>query len=296
MKRSLNPFSDALANVAQRFRRNAKVEKSTTAKNPIGLLMICDEQDMLEEALRNHSIFCDFIFVLDGTTGEGQKESERICRNCPSVAGYWADAETGYPQPVKDGARKFLHEKARERFGVDNWYVVLHGDEIWGDDPRVIIEKAGQAKEGIAVLLYHFFPHTSQQQSWDYKPGKSSIEECATYYMLPGIREERLFLDTGANHYSENWHSKVIPVGLKREETKYVVKQYNYRTPEQAHRRSVQREESNWQRNHYQHLLENADNFFIDTLASKEHVWAAMVPVGEGEVANTKTRPLPVLR
>jgi hypothetical protein len=261
----------------------------------IGLLMIRHEADMLAEALTNHSRFCDAIFVLDGTEGPEQSVSEEICRSFNSVKEYWTDAQTGYPFPLRDGARRFLLERSRARDGNGNWHAVLHGDEIWSTDPRLVLNDRPEGKDGIGVYLYHFFPHVSQSKNWSYVPYTGSIEACARYYMLPGIIEERLFLDSGACHYEAGRHSKVIPVGLEKWQSEIAVKQYNYRTPEQAHRRALSRRDSLWQSNHYQHLVDSAEAFFIETLASDVHKWASQVPLSKGDVTNIDIAPLPIL-
>lgn len=75
-----------------------------------------------------------------------------------------------------------------------------------------------------------------------------------------------------------------------------VVKQYNYRSPTQAHRRAIQRRDDQGQINHYQHLINNSNSFFTESLAADHRLWAARVPVGEGEATKTEVRPLPILR
>lgn len=262
----------------------------------IGLMMIKDEKDMLAEALHNHTVFCDAIYVLDGTDGPIQVESEEICRSFPQVKGYWRDADSGIDLPLRDGARGFLLERARAECGLGHWYAVLHGDEIWAEDPRDLAgEHPGEAK-AYSVKLYHFFPHVSQRDSWDYVPYESSIEACATHFMLPGIPEHRLFFDTGAYDFDIDRHSRVIPMGIDAFDSDLGVKQYNYRTPHQAHARANTRRDDLWQKNHYQHLLDGTDNFFVETLANDTQKWAAAVPIGEGTATNTNLTPLPHLQ
>lgn len=262
----------------------------------IGILMIRDEQDVLEEALQNHTKFCDVIFVLDGTDGENKRISEEICRSFSKVHGYWTDDDTGYAKPLRDGARQFLLERARGKFGANNWYVILHGDEIWGQDPRYFVDSKPSEMDGISVDLYHFFPHDSERNSWDFKEGISSIETISKWYMSPPITEHRLFYDSGEKNFTISRHSRVIPDEVQLYHSGIVVKQYNYRSPQQAHKRAMQRRDSRWQYNHYQHLLDGPDSFFIETLVSDNYQWAAMVPIGDGEAKNVVNHPLPSLR
>lgn len=262
----------------------------------IGLLLIRDEQDMLDEALRNHTLFCDMILVLDGTEGAGQVQSEAICRSFRQVREYWRDAETGYELPLRDGARQFLLDRARAMFGQPNWYVVLHGDELWGRDPRPLLAHEPKECAGISVDLYHFFPHVSERATWNFGAGSTSIEALSRWYMMPPIVEQRLFADTGSSDYAVDQHSRTIPDGIGVRHENLAVKQYNYRTPMQAHQRALQRRDAQWQENHYQHLIPGPDNFFVETLARKEGRWAAMIPAGEGIATNIEENPLPSLR
>jgi len=257
--------------------------------------MIRNEQDMLEEALQNHIKFCDAIFVLDGTEGEGGRISEEICRSFSKVYGYWADRDTGYARPLRDGARQFLLEKAREKLGSNNWVAILHGDEIWGQNPRLYLNLNPPEPEGLSVDLYHFFPHVSERNSWDFREGVTLIETMSKWYMYPPIIEHRLFYDSGNKNFDVNRHSKVLPEDISDSHSDIIVKQYNYRSPQQAYRRAVQRRDCRWQYNHYQHLLDGPKGFFVETLACDSHQWAAMVPVGEGEARNLANHPLPSL-
>lgn len=258
--------------------------------------MIKDETEMLAEALRNHTVFCDAIYVLDGTEGLLREQSEAICRSFPQIKGYWRDADTGIAPPLRDGARGFLLKRARAEQGIGHWYAVLHGDEIWAEDPRQVICDRPEGAQGCSIKLYHFFPHVSQRNTWDYVPYETSIEACATHFMLPGITEHRLFFDSGTHDYDITHHSLVIPTKLEVFDTDLVVKQYNYRTPHQAHTRAVTRRDDLWQTNHYQHLINGTDNFFIETLANDTHKWAGIVPIGEGVATSTTENRLPNLQ
>jgi len=260
-------------------------------RSVIGLLMIRDEDDMLVEALSNHSRFCSAIFVLDGSEGEVQRRTEKICAACPEVQEYWRDTETKLPLPLRDGARQFLLERARQSYGRGNWYAVLHGDELWSEDPRTHLDDVPDNCDAMAIRLYHFFPHTSERSTWDYAPGHS-IEQLATWYMEPPVCENRIFWDSGHGDYQATRHSRTIPMGLKVWQSECVVKQYNYRTPGQATARAQQRKRDQWQERHYQHLLAGEDYFFRDTLEQETGRWASSVPEGTGRAVDSRKRPL----
>jgi hypothetical protein len=252
----------------------------------IGLMLIKDEQDMLAETLRNHTRFCNHIFVLDGTIGDGQAESEAICRSFPQVEDYRRDTDVGVRQ-ARDGIRQHLLSRARERYGTGQWYALLHGDEIWASDPRP--EIATHADTGLQVQFYHFFPHASQAGAWDMT---LSVEARHSWYMLPWTPEARLFQDTGRD-FDVDQHSRTLPRGMRTVQTSLVVKSYNYRSPAQAHCRAVSRARHHWQTNHYTHLIHSSDRFFVDSLAQDGMKWSGWSKPGEGLATNLDENPLP---
>jgi len=262
-------------------------------QNIIGLMMIRDEQDMLVEALKNHSCFCSAILVLDGSCGQSQTITRDICNQHPSIIEYWHDDDTGYDQPLRDGGRQFLLERAREIFGLNQWYAVLHGDELWAKDPRAFL-CIPEEPYGVETQLYHFFPHTTERKTWAF-PGNGSIESTARWYMMPPGKEHRLFFDSGKHDYVVDQHSTTIPPDITRITLPIPIKQYNYRTPEQSHKRANDRKQSNWQKNHYQHLLNGPEGFFVDSLAVCGHKWLGWIPAGQGQVTNITANPLPTL-
>jgi hypothetical protein len=259
----------------------------------IGLMMIRDEQDMLAEALNNHSMFCRAIFVLDGSRGRARAETKRILGDFSVVAGYWHDDDTGYEQPLRDGARQYLLERSRESHGLNNWYAVLHGDELWCRDPRELLHIPDEAC-GVLTQLYHFFPHKSERDTWSY-PGSGSIEKSSRWYMMPPGKERRLFYDTGTHNYVPEQHRTTVPPNLPELTLPIPIKQYNYRTPGQAHHRAANRKATGWQENHYHHLVNDAQKFFVDTLATKDKRWLQAIPEGQGQITNTTANPFPVL-
>ena len=210
--------------------------------NLIGLMMIRNEHDVLAEALRNHSCFCRAIYVLDGSRGEAQIATREICERFPKVEGYWHDDETGYEQPLRDGARQLLLERAREAHGLNNWFALLHGDELWGEDPRPKLEIPDRPC-AVLTQLYHFFPHSSDRDSWSF-PGNGAIEATARWYMMPPGKEHRLFFDTGEHNYEVTQHSRTIPPGIPETTLPIAIKHYSYRTPEQAYQRARERKDS----------------------------------------------------
>ncbi len=230
--------------------------------------MIRNENDMLMETLNNLTRIYNRIFVLDGTEPDEEfRVGKAIMDKFQEVKLILRDADTPGPFPIKDGARQYLLEKVRERYGVNNWIGVLHGDELYSRDPRPIIQKINPWQTPVVqVRLCHFFLHTNDQKNWE-QLSSLPVEKRVTHYMWPGTPEDRLFFDKGSN-YDPAWHSLVVPYEWGRGRIlldDFIIKQYNYRLPEQALHRASQRITSQWQKNHYEHI-KNENLIFVDSL------------------------------
>ena len=92
----------------------------------------------------------------------------------------------------------------------------------------------------VLTQLYHFFPHSSERDSWSF-PASGSIEATARWYMMPPGKEHRLFFDTGEHNYDIGLHSQTIPPGLPEITLPMAIKHYSYRSPDQAHHRARER-------------------------------------------------------
>ena len=73
---------------------------------------------------------------------------------------------------------------------------------------------------------------------------------------------------SGTEDYLPERHSLVVPYNAhfnRADVSDFIIKQYNYRSPKQMHKRARQRISSKWQSNHYQHIVREK-LFFIESL------------------------------
>jgi len=240
-----------------------------SSKRLIGIMMIKNENDMLRETLNNLTKIYDRIFILDGTEPEEEfYKGNKILNEFEEVKLVLRDSETKGPFPLRDGARKYLLERVREDYGKNNWIGVLHGDELYTKDPRLLLKNVNPKKAPvIKIRLCHFFLHSDDEMNWG-KLKNYPVEKRVTHYMWPGTPEDRLFYDNGKINYDPKKHKLVVPYGhhVKRiMMDDFIIKQYNYRNPEQMELRAKQRIESTWQNNHYGHIY-NDKKYFVDSL------------------------------
>jgi len=170
--------------------------------------MTRNEDDILEEVMTHNKKFFDKILVVDGSTDK----SEEIIRSFDNVVYFLKDHDVFPKRRAWDGIRQFILEKAQELYGTEGWFTLLHGDEIFVDDPNQIALRAENV--GADKVNWHsldFFLHTSQKdQAFD---SKESIQKQFLYYQ-PGSLEIRQFRNKQGIFYNLNQRSNVVPYGI----------------------------------------------------------------------------------
>lgn len=169
----------------------------------IGLLLIRDENDILADILDLNSQWVDCFYALDGS--EDWQTARGICTASGKCAGYWRDIECPYPAPPVDGWRQFLYARATEDHGFDHWFLLLHGDELWINDPADAVVRVPDA-DGFEFRLPFAIPRT-----WDY--GRAAFDQLREF-VFPGWPEFRLFLGSPGVYYHPEQHFNTRPQGL----------------------------------------------------------------------------------
>jgi hypothetical protein len=233
-------------------------------RRQVGILIMKDENDILNEYLTKITQYYDKILVLDGSNDD---EGEKICAQFPEVIFYEKDKNVIKDKINDSTTRGFLWQKAKELVDNKLWVGVLHPDEFPSNNPLEMLEQL--PNEGFDVVMIqneHFFLHKSQKDTWDFKPG-DLIEPKMKYYMAPGHPEYRYFR-FNKNFVYGNMHSTTVPMNVNGviHVPTFSHKQFTYRTLEQAKKRAKTRWDSGWQMNDYLLVLETGDMFF-DTLA-----------------------------
>lgn len=175
----------------------------------IGIMMTRNEADVIDEVMTELKKYFTQILVLDGSS-DGTDE---IIRSYDNVKYFIKDSELPYEGRVKDGARQFLLSKAQEMFGYDGWFTILHGDEIFYDNPNKIIELAeSQKAERVNWQPMNFYLHESDKHR-DLLSIKS-VQERVLWYSPAQFLEIRQFKNKKGIFYNKNRHSVVVPDGV----------------------------------------------------------------------------------
>ncbi len=192
----------------------------------IGLMMTYNEEELIGDVLKANADYFDAILVLDGSTDS----TPEILKQCDKVVYILKDQDIFPRRRVRDGARQFLLEKAQEIFPKEGWFTLLHGDEIFVDNPNTVIAAAEKSRaEKINWHPLAFFLHTSQKETYD--KTKSLVEQ-AIYYQ-PGSMEIRQFRNKPGIFYNINQMNNVVPLGIgwKMHFDFPVLKHYVMRSP-----------------------------------------------------------------
>lgn len=197
----------------------------------IGLLLSYNEVDIVDEMMRANRGGLDAIFALDGSEdGTG----ERLARY-PEVELVLRDEDVTGGTRVRDFHRQALLDAARRRHGSGHWYTLMHGDEIFHDDPRAVAAAAErQGAHLVNWAVMQFFLHPSDAAPDEALPVQSRVRWYSPFWV-----EVRQFRDRPGAHYRQGEHGRVFPrgVGWRPYTRMPIVKHYPFRTPGQALRR-----------------------------------------------------------
>jgi hypothetical protein len=224
----------------------------------LGLLMVSDENDILAATLEHNLQYVDAFYALDGTVPN--TESERICRSFDKCAGYITDAELPRP-PFPDrpvcGYRKAIHDMAVADYGPDNWFLILHGDEVWTFDPR---DYANDPHDGFVFNLPFYFPRAGER--WD--DNLSPLAQLR-WHFRPGYPEIRLFRGHDGVGYDPGQQWNAGPQGLKNiGRFPRHIKHYLYRAPAVQRERAERHVRTGFDPDNYRHILDHDAVYWDD--------------------------------
>ncbi len=225
----------------------------------LGLLMVNGENDVLEETLAANAELVDAFYVLDGTVPN--TVSERICLAHPKCAGYTRDQDlpASYPRNPVDGYRQHLYEQAVADHGFDNWFLLLHGDEVWTQDPR---DHLIDGADGYMFLLPFFFPRAGE--TWDYTwPALDQLQ----WSLGPGFPEFRMFRGGPGVRFDKSQHFNVTPAGLtSMGAMPFPINHYLYRSPMSQRARAAQHVANGFDPDNYRHITDGDHVYWTDAM------------------------------
>lgn len=221
----------------------------------VGLLMINGEDDILERTLAANAELVDAVLALDGTMPNDV--SYRICVDHPKVHWYSTDSgidESRYGPIPRDGWRQHLYEQAAAMYGRDNWFLLLHGDEVWTGLPDNMDDH-----DGFMFSLPVYFPRAGEPWNPDLHP----LDQLK-WHLGPGYREFRMFHGGADVNYDPQQHFNVTPSGIARiGGCDKPIRHYPYRAPSVQRERAARHEVTRFDPENYRHITDG-DNVYWD--------------------------------
>ena len=226
-------------------------------------MLTSNEEDVIEEVMEVNKRYFDKILVLDGSTDR----TEQIVRSYDCVKYFLKDKEIIDQLPgrkFEDGARQFLLEKAQTMFPVEGWFTLLHGDEIWHDDPNWVAEQAEKARaQKVNWYTMNFFLHTSDRER-DLEAIRS-VQQRLLWY-CPGYIEIRSFKNKPGIYYDLGRRHEVLPHGIGWQIYKHfpIYKHYPFRSARLMLQKKAQHQKSGFSDSHW--WYSDHDSCFVDRL------------------------------
>ncbi len=235
----------------------------------IGIMLTYNEADVIEEVMKEHVKYFDKILVLDGS----DDATPEIVRSFDAVKYFITDKDLNYSGRIVDGARGYLLQKAQETFGFDNWITLLHGDEIFYDDPNKIVAMAQKSRaQKVNWQPHNFFLHLSDKNQ-DFTR-KMPVQERVLWYSPSPCLEIRQFRNGPNVCYDLNRHGQVMPDGVGLMPLLYYpnYKHYLYRSPEQI----LKKHEASLKKGSFSPTYQNKKSYadcFVEKLGKINRKW-----------------------
>jgi hypothetical protein len=194
----------------------------------LGLLLTHNEIDVIEEYLEATLPYFDGVFALDHSD-DGTFD---VLSSYPKVLRIFRQNEVA-PQGICDADRQILLDAARKAFGPGHWYALLHADEFFYHNPRIVAEQAeaeGAHWVNWIALQFFFHPQDQDRPLWEIP----SVQDRLQWYS-PLWVEVRQFRDRPQAAYRPGEHRRVIPrgIGWRPYSKAPVLFHYPYRSPDQ---------------------------------------------------------------
>jgi len=236
---------------------------NTRLGRQVGILLMKDENDILEEYLELITNYYDTILVLDGSQDDDGRD---ICKKFKEVVYYEKDWLVTDDTP-QDSIRGVLYGKIKDYSPNKKWVGILHPDEFPSNDVlNMLTEYVGDMSvNAICVQNVVYFPHISQKETWKFERG-DKIQSIMEYCMMPGWQEYRYILYDPNIKYDKK-HGDVLPqnnyIFSYPNEDYFHHKHFIVRSWDQIRKRIKTRKESGWQVSGYE-LIEGIDSIFFD--------------------------------
>ena len=201
----------------------------------VGLGVVKNEADVIEQSARHALRFCDRIVYLDNGSTDGTWELLQGLAKDGGGRIVVAGQELG---PFHDGLRGMIYDDLHGSMGDDDWWIQIDADEFLEVDPRPAIRRAVAARRNRIRTWQAQFVFTDRDLE-DWEAGRDDpalpIQQRRRWYSADW-RESRLWRNDPNRSWGDGdsthpaWADRPYPFAL-------VNRHYQFRNPEQMQRR-----------------------------------------------------------
>jgi glycosyltransferase involved in cell wall biosynthesis len=209
------------------------------------ICLVKNEDDVIEQTLLHAKRYCDKIFVIDnGSSDETWRITQRLGGQFPQIVPF-----RQMPVPYDEGLRWLAYDAHHRELTCKDWWLILDGDELLGEDPRPVIERAMRERADIvnAWQIQFYFTEKDYEAHLNGSDSREQpITERRRYYRIDW-REPRLFRNQTKPKVifrqskllsaGNTWGSDVVRLKGKVARRHIYNRHYQYRDPIQIEKR-----------------------------------------------------------
>ena len=201
-----------------------------------GLLVTCDDFDVLPESLTHALSFCDKVIAMDNMSTDGTWEY--LEAQAAALDGR-VIAHRQFSERFYDGIRGELYNELHGELG-EGWWMLFAADEFMVEDPRPLLREAEEAGCDAVFAWMAQFQFTTKDLA-AYEAGLEdpsvSVRERRTYYRTDW-REFRFVQNDPERPWEDDDCYLPRPIDEWRVHKRMaVLEHYQWRSPEQMQRR-----------------------------------------------------------
>lgn len=189
------------------------------------ICLVKNEADVITQSLTHAAGFCERVYVLDNGSTDGTWEKVRhLAEKIDRIVAFGQDCSK-----FDNNLRGIVYDAFHKDMSDDDWWMILDADEFMAEDPRPIIQVAGdQGADCINAWQANFYFTTTDLRLWE--SGLDSrdrpITERRRFYRIDH-KERRIF----KNRTDGKWEDSALLKRTKKSPYHVINRHYPLRDP-----------------------------------------------------------------
>lgn len=249
----------------------------------LGLCVVKNEDDIIEEGLKAARKWADQIFVLDNGSIDRTWEIVQDLAAEDNGIIAWKSQDV----PFHDGIRADIFHHFKDLGKPGDWWARVDPDEFYVEDPRVFL---GRVDRSVACVWYaslSFYFSTKEKERYERRPedfaaSASVMEKCRHYFNhwseLRFVRHEAMTPWDGRGGWPEGLEART-----RSHPRRILCRHFPYRSPEQIEKRLATRRASAVGGQVFSHEAIADWSRVVDPRAVQQHRWSQVEYIRESE-------------